>query len=187
MGSQVIEALIWSSRDALLDALQKGGNPNDGEGGSSALTLACVQGRDDLAGDLLRHGARVDGTEEDEAPPLHIAASLGNALLTELLIDAGANVNATNDIGQTPLMAGAKSGSIAVVALLLRAHANAMARDNDGRNALHWALVGGDYPDIVIRLREAGASPYERTKDGHSPLDYAVTLSRLDAATELAA
>jgi len=37
MGSQVIEALIWSSRDALLDALQKGGNPNDVEGGSSAL------------------------------------------------------------------------------------------------------------------------------------------------------
>jgi len=185
MGSQVIEALIWSSRDALIDALQKGGNPNDGDSGSSALSLACAQGRDDLAGDLVRHGARVDGTEEDETPPLHIAASLGNAQLTELLIHAGANVNAANDIGQTPLMAGAKSGSIAVVTLLLQARANAMARDNNGRNALHWALVGGDHPDIIARLRKSGASSHERTKEGQSPLDYAITLDRPDAATEL--
>jgi ankyrin repeat protein len=185
MGSQIIEALIWSSRDALLDALQKGGNPNDADSGSSALSLACVQGRDDLVGDLLRHGARVDGTEEDEIPPLHIAASLGNARITELLIHAGANVNAANDIGQTPLMVGAKSGSIAVLTLLLQARANAMARDNDGRNALHWALVGGDHPDVITHLRKAGASSHERTKDGQSPLDYAMALDRPDSATEL--
>jgi len=100
---------------------------------------------------------------------------------------AEANVNAANDSGQAPLMAGAKSGSIAVVTLLLQARANAMARDNDGRNALHWALVGGDYPDIITRLRKAGASSYERTKNGQSPLDYAMTLGRPDAAIELQA
>jgi ankyrin repeat protein len=185
VGSQVFEAVILSSRDALLDALQKGGNPDDGDGGSSALTLACVQGRDDLVGDLLRYGARADGTEEDETPPLHIAASMGNARITELLVHGGADVNATNDIRQTPLMAGAKSGNIAIVILLLQARADVSARDNNGRNALHWALVGGDYPDIVARLREAGAATYERTKDGQSPLDYALMLDRPEAATEL--
>jgi uncharacterized protein len=112
---------------------------------------------------------------------------MGNARLTELLIHAGANVNAANDIGQTPLMTGAKSGSIAVVTLLLQAQASAMARDKDGRNSLHWALVGGDYPDVVTCLREAGASTYERTKDGQSPLDYAVMLGRSDATAELQA
>jgi len=57
MGSQVIEAVVCSSRDALLDALQHGGNPNDEEDGISALVMACTQDRDDLAADLQRETA----------------------------------------------------------------------------------------------------------------------------------
>lgn len=185
MGSQVIEAVILSSRDALLDALHRGGNPNDGERGASALSIACVQGREDLAGDLLRHGAAANGTKEDETPPIHIATGLGDPRLTALLIQAGADVNAPNDIGQTPLMVGARSGNIQVVNLLLQARANALARDHDGRNALHWTLIGGDRPDIIMRLREAGTSSSELTRDGQSPSDYARQLNRFDAASEL--
>lgn len=99
MGSQVVEAVLWSSRDALLDALQRSGGANDSENGQSALMLACVQDRDDLAGDLLRHGADPNGEAADGSTPLFIAAGLGGSGLTSVLVAASANVNVVNNIG----------------------------------------------------------------------------------------
>jgi ankyrin repeat protein len=178
MGSQVIEALIWSSRDALLDALQNGGNPNDVEGGISALAIACTQDRDDLAGDLIRHGARVNAKEEDGSTPIFVAAGAGSEALTRLLLDAGADVNITNDAGQTPLMVAAKSGSAEVVKALLTSRADPCARDRRGLNALHWAATDGDFPDVVRLLLAAGTSSDVRTVSGQTVLDYAVSLNR---------
>ena len=178
MGSQVIEAVVCSSRDALLDALQNGGNPNDEEDGISALTMACTQDRGDLAGDLIRHGANVNATEQDGSTPLFIAAGIGSESLTQVLLDAGADVNAINDIGQTPLMVAAKVGSPEVVTMLLKAHANGRAHDEHGLNALHWAATGGDFDQVIRLLLAAGANPDDRTIDGKSALDYAISLNR---------
>lgn len=178
MGSQVIEAVMWSSRDALLDALQRGGDANDTENGQSALMLACVQDRDDLAGDLLRHGADPHAKAADGSTPLLIAAGLGSHGLTSVLVAAGASVNAVNDIGQTPLMVAAKSGSDGVVELLLNAGASATARDYKRLNALHWAATGGDFPSVASLLIAHGADPREKTANGQSALDYAISLRR---------
>lgn len=178
MGSQVIEAVICSSRDALLDALQRGGDANDTDSGQSALMLACVQDRDDLAADLIRHGADPNAKAADGSTPLFVAASLGSHELTRVLISAGANVHAVNDIGQTPLMVAAKSGSEMVIELLLNAGASAKARDYKQLNALHWAATGGDFPSVASLLIAHGTDPRERTGNGQSPLDYAISLKR---------
>jgi ankyrin repeat protein len=178
MGSQVIEAVLYSSRDALLDALHKGGNPNDEEDGTSALTMACVQDRADLAGDLVQHGARVNAADQDGSTPLFVAAGLGSESLTRVLLDAGADVRVTNDIGQTPLMVAAKSGSSEVVEMLLKAHADVRAHDKRGLSALHWAITGGDFAQVVQLLLSSGTNPGDRTLDGQSALDYAVSLNR---------
>lgn len=178
MGSQVIEAVICSSRDALLDALQAGGNANDEEDGISALVMACTQDRDDLAADLIRYGAKVNAPEDDGSTPIFVAAGMGSESLTRLLLGAGADLNAVNDIGQTPLMVGAKSGNPTVVAMLLNANANPRTRDRHGLNALHWTLTGGDFDEVIRLLLTAGTNPADRTTDGQSPLNYAVSLNR---------
>jgi len=178
MGSQVIEAVVCSSRDALLDALQNGGNPNDEEDGISALAMACTQDSEDLAGDLIRHGANVNTTEQDGSTPIFIAAGLGSEALTRVLLDAGADLNAVNEIGQTPLMVAAKSGSPEVVKMLLKAGVDGRARDKHGLNALHWTATGGDFDQIAHLLLAAGTNPGDRTIDGKSALDYAVSLNR---------
>lgn len=178
MGSQVIEAVTFGSRDALLDALRRGGDPNDSQDGQSALVLACIQDRDDLVADLLTHGADVRVSETDGTTPLHVAASIANAGIARLLIGGGANVNAIDSIGQTPLMVAARAGSEHVTEELLRAHANAKARDKVGRNALHWAVAGGDFPVVIEVLLSAGADPGDRTVTGETVLDYAVALNR---------
>ena len=53
MGSGVTEAVVFGSRDALSDALAAGGNPDETEKGVTALTLACIQNREDLVSELL--------------------------------------------------------------------------------------------------------------------------------------
>lgn len=178
MGSQVIEAVMWSSRDALLDALQRGGDANDIENGQSALMLACLQDRDDLAADLVRHGADVNAKAPDGSTPLFTATYLGSRELVRVLISAGADVNATNHVGQTPLMVAAKSGSDGVIELLANAGADAKARDHQHRSALHWAATGGDFPSVAKLLIAHGTDPREKTSDGKSALDYAISLQR---------
>jgi len=186
MGSQVIEAVVCSSRDALLDALQHGGNPNDEEDGISALVMACTQDRDDLAADLIKYGAKVNAPEEDGSTPIFVAAGMGSEPLTRLLLDTGADVNVVNEIGQTPLMVGAKSGNATVVAMLLKANANPRANDKHGLTALHWAVTGGDFDQVIHLLLTAGTNPADRTLDGRSALDYAVSLNRGAAIAALA-
>lgn len=178
MGSQVIEAVMWGSRDALLDALQRGGDANDTENGQSALMMACVQDRDDLAADLIRHGADPNAKAADESTPLFIAVGLGSHGLSSVLIAASANVNAVNNIGQTPLMVASKSGCDGVVELLLNAGASVTARDHKRLNALHWAVTGGDFPSVASLLIAYGADPGEKTVNGQSALDYAISLQR---------
>jgi ankyrin repeat protein len=186
MGSQVTEAVMCSSRDALLDALQNGGNANDEEDGISALVMACTQDREDLAGDLVRYGANVNAAEQDGSTPIFTAVGIGSGSVTQVLLDAGADVNAINDIGQTPLMVAAKAGSPEVVAMLLKAHADGRARDKHGLNALHWAATGGDFDQVIHLLLAAGTNPGDRTIDGKSALDYAILLNRSATIAALA-
>lgn len=74
-------------------------------------------------------------------------------------------------------MVAAKSGSAGVIELLLNAGASAMARDYKQLNALHWAATGGDFPSVASLLIAHGADPREKTGNGQSALDYAISLS----------
>jgi len=178
VGSSVIDAVVLASRDALLDALQRGCDPNEAEDGRSALALACLNQSLDLVSDLIRFGADVNAAESDGTTPIFHAAFNGNSILVHALLDAGARTDARNEVGQTPLMVAAKSGSVQTVLLLLRFGSTASARDQNGRNALHWASTGGDFDDVIEALLVAGVDPTDRTIEGDSAIDYAFRLKR---------
>ena len=186
MASPVIEAIMMSSRDALLDALHRGGNANETEDGNSALVWACLQDREDLASDLLRNGADVNAAGSDGTTPLFIAVMIESIGLTTLLLKAGASTEPKNEIGQTPLMVAAKTGCEDILSALIDAGASATALDAAERNAMHWAITDGDFPEVVERLLAAGTNPRQRSKEGLTPLDYAKDLGRVRALSMLA-
>ena len=44
----------------------------------------------------------------------------------------------------------------------------------DGRTALHVAALVGDHAEVAALLLTAGADPSATTRQGHTPLDYAL-------------
>jgi ankyrin repeat protein len=180
MGSRVTEAVLFGSRDALCDALASGGNPDEAENGISALTLACIQKREDLVSELLRHNADFKARDPDGVTVLHTAAGIGSSEIVRMLLDRGADKESRTGVGQTPLMAAARSGDEETVRQLLAAGANPNLTDDYGRNALHWAAVGGDQATIFLDLIEAGADVDAATTDGKTSIDYASELGRFE-------
>jgi len=180
MGSGVTEAVLFGSRDALSDALAAGGNPDETENGITALTLACIQNREDLVSELLRYHADFKVRDVDGATVLHTAAGIGSSAIVKLLLDRGADKESRTMVGQTPLMAAAHSGDEETVRALLASGADSRRTDDYGRNALHWAAVGGDRVGVFLALVEAGADLGVATADGKTSIDYATELGRFE-------
>jgi ankyrin repeat protein len=180
MCSAVTEAVIVGSRDALSDALSSGGNPDDSENSISALLLACIQDREDLVRELLRYGASTAARDPGGATALHSAASIGSSEILVLLLAHGADANSLTAEGQTPLMRAAHSGHANAVRTLFAHGADPGRTDTKGRSALHWAVVGGDFVDVCAVLIEAGADPFTSTHEGITPMQYAVSLDRVN-------
>ena len=85
--------------------------------GETALMMAALNGRLNLAKKLLDHGAQV---QKPGWSPVHYAASGPSTELLALLLDRGANVNALAPNGSTPLMMAARFGTEDSVKLLVQ-------------------------------------------------------------------
>jgi len=174
----IIEAVISGDLAALKAALLAGASPNESDGVSCALSLSCIQERDDLVAELLRNGANVDLKEIDGSTPVFMAASIGNILILKALLEGGADTNVRNNIGQTSLMIAAHSGKVDCTKALLAHGADLKAIDNEGLGILHWAAIGGDWPDVTEVLLKAGADIYKKGLYGKTVIDYASSLNR---------
>jgi uncharacterized protein len=175
----VAEAVLFGSRDALLDAIANGADVNERSDGVPALVMACIQERADLAEDLIRHGAAVDAATPDSMTALHFAAGVPGDALVRTLIQASASIHAKNSIGQTPLMIAAQAGNAMAITACMEAGADPSAADECGRTALHWAAAGGDFPDVTMSLLRAGVDAGARNRNGESAREYASALGRV--------
>jgi ankyrin repeat protein len=86
--------------------------------------------------------------------------------LVDLLIGAGTTVNQQDRDGITPVMMAAKAGRSDIVTVLINHGADLRSYDKHLRGPLHWAAIGGDRPELVSYLIEAGADPLVRTAYG---------------------
>src|SRR5215470_9949780 len=118
----------------------------------------------------LQAGTRVDKSGRDKFTALMLAAGLGHATLTELLIRHGADVNSRNDIGQSALMIAAKCGHRNVVAQLIATGADIRAVDFEKSNAVSWAVSQGDFAEVVSLLSVSGADYDNIDSRGLTPL-----------------
>lgn len=90
---------------------------------------------------------------EESAPLIHIAATLGDANVVKLLLDFGADPDMQHN-ERTPLLAAASEGkppSPAVAAVLLDAGASPDVKDGSGHTALAWAASHYERPEGFIQ------------------------------------
>jgi ankyrin repeat protein len=120
------------------------------------LHWAAAIGLTDIARLLIEQGAGVNGLDNFENTPLHLA--VGHPEMLQLLLQAGAKVNARNAFGHTPLHLAV--GDRRAVEILIAAGADVRARNGFGKTPLDYAMRQGTsayYLGIVELLIKAGA------------------------------
>ncbi len=89
--------------------------------------------------DLLNLGLDVNECDDKDYTALHIAASLGNSKLIELLCAYNADANICNKYGELPLHIAIRTGDLASVDMLLNHTKDINKQDRYGNSPLHLA------------------------------------------------
>jgi hypothetical protein len=121
--------------------------------GETALMLAAIEGRVEIAKLLVFNGAQIEFKGWN---PMLYAASRGQDDMVAYLANLGANVNTQAPNGATPLMMAVRGGYKSTTKLLLAKGANPNMRTDRGDTALTWAMDRG-HTEIGDILLSAGA------------------------------
>ncbi|CAM9314744.1 unnamed protein product, partial [Hapterophycus canaliculatus] len=173
--SGVVLLLSVKSGDAArTKALLRGCSGPDGPGllhpddtrdarGCTALHLAAMHGRSEIARVLLEAGASTESVvaagENEGLTPLRLAAERGHLSTVRALLEAGAETGAEDLVDRaTCLHAAAEAGHTEVVVELVRGGAKLESRAVSGQTPLRWALSMGR-AGAAAALLEAGADP----------------------------
>jgi serine/threonine-protein phosphatase 6 regulatory ankyrin repeat subunit B len=95
--------------------------------------------RKEIATALLAGGANVNAANKEKMTPLHLAAVLDQAAMTEFLLGAKADVAAVDEKGRTALHWAALYGRVGVIESLVKAKSDVAAADKLGDTPLHCA------------------------------------------------
>jgi len=169
-----------------------------GKSGLTALMSAADKGNLAALEMLLKHGARIDLTDDEGKAALHHAARspYGYECVVALL-DHGADPNIATPEGTTPIMEsvlvpffGDLTGYfgmtyVQTVRVLLERGGDANAKTKHGVTVLIKAATGGD-PAIMKLLLEHGADVRPRDSNGMTARDYAVLLHHQEIAQMIA-
>ncbi|CAM9383207.1 unnamed protein product [Pylaiella littoralis] len=143
------------------------------ESGLTALDMAAIRGRVDIAKAVIKHGADVIGANTDGWSPLFYAAHAGREEIVSLLCLEGAAVDALDDLGWTALHWAVELGHAAATRALLAAGADVSRRcSGSGMSALDLAARGG-HVDIARTIIERGAAVDAAGVLGLAPLHIA--------------
>ena len=154
---------------------------NQGYGSSrhqqTPLMVACYRGiHDDIANELLLHGAMVNKVDAMGASALHLAAERGRSKCASKLIQHGADLDAVNHTGWSPLMFAAKGGHIDIIELLISSRSSVNKLQTNAYTPL-VAATRAAHPGVVQLLLSMGADKNEgivRRGKTRTALDFAM-------------
>ena len=137
-------ALPPANRAAAVELRQLGRDDQSDHSEDMKLLQAARCGDADQVTRLLRHGARIQCTDEKyHGTPLHWSAYFGHRKIVSILLQKECDINAVNRYGQTALIVASWAGRDQVLRLLLTRKADVTVRDTEGRTAMEWAIVKG--------------------------------------------
>jgi ankyrin repeat protein len=162
--------------------------------GCSALIMALMRQRFDVAAYLIDHEADVNHRRSDRhrpdpargQTPLWWAANHGHMALAQALVAQGADVNTPDHHGGTPLTQAASSGHLDMVRYLVQNGADIHAQIYDGRKAFNLAVTHGR-KRVAEYLLSLGNDPNEAGSSGYTPLMIAAENNFYDLARSLIA
>ncbi|CAJ1406053.1 unnamed protein product [Effrenium voratum] len=159
---QLLTPLMVAARaghsDVMAELIESGADlETREEKGGTALFEAARCGSIEAAALLLALNASADTQRQDGASPLMVAAQGGKAGVVLELLNNSATVDLARKDGCTALMFAAMSGHGPIVTSLLEAWADPDTVDANGVTAIKIAKQNR-FPDVVRRLRAAGAS-----------------------------
>ncbi|KAL8712546.1 MAG: hypothetical protein Q9225_006922 [Loekoesia sp. 1 TL-2023] len=111
---------------------------------------------------------------------LHTAALFGHVQLVDLFLDRGAAIDAQSRDGSTSLHLAVEESKVESVKLLLEKGANFEIANNSGLTPLHIAARNND-PEVLQRLIDAGADRNARDMEGMTALELATKEHSWDA------
>ena len=145
------------------------------ENGRTALTIAVMEKRADLAEILLTSGANPDvGDVRSGLSPIHYATFTDSTSTVELLLANRAHPDLPDCYGMTPMMLACGLGHVLIMDVLLNAGAAIESRDSIGWTPLHYCITG-DSIECLKTLLDEGADRSITDKKGLSPYDWAVS------------
>ena len=122
----------------------------------TALMIAAQSGWEQIAGELIRHGADVNAVDQNGDTALHYSAQFKQPRVMKLLLEAGAKSNLVDRWKQTPLIMSCTQRDLPSVVMLVE-HKADINQSTPGRGtALHTVASWGDLP-IVQYLLSQGA------------------------------
>ncbi|CAH0594198.1 unnamed protein product [Chrysodeixis includens] len=154
--------------------IARGADVNAGLSERSPLHYAVLSDAPEVVRELLESGACPDTPQVFTETPLHVAASLGSASCTKLLLDAGADVRAAMGVGRaTALHLAAEDGHAECARLLLDHGARIDWPNSRGQTPLHLATLAQSL-EVVELLVSKRADVRARDCDGRTPLHGAI-------------
>ena len=181
-------AILRDDGDAITALLRRGFDPNTRDPkGQVGLTIALQNGANKAVAALLAsRRLNVEARNAKDESPLMMAAIKGNVEAVKALIARDADVNKT---GWTPLHYAASAGSpqhAVIISLLLENHAYIDAASPNGTTPLMMAAHYGSMESLQLLLDE-GADPTLKNQLGLTAADFALRVSRTEAAEKIAA
>ena len=185
---------------SLRSLLQDGLSPDAHDGKKPILVHAASHGHFRHLKVLLDHGANPKALAADASNVLHgMARQPGRAghkngeneidflEAASLLLKAGAPLDQRNEQGEPPLFNALSNGDWRLAELYLQHGADASATDAKGRGACHWLVLSASPPEprVLHGLLKAGASLEHPDNKGETPLLFALTAGKADAALHL--
>ncbi|KAI4113641.1 MAG: hypothetical protein LQ345_005422 [Seirophora villosa] len=118
--------------------------PQEGSIYSTALLFAAMYSAPKVLDLLLKYGADINSTNENQQTALHMAARSGSVAVMDTLLARGLDLDARDRRGRTAVFYAVESKKDQVLRALLHHGADVNARDHQRTTALHMASILND-------------------------------------------
>ncbi|XP_051172811.1 putative ankyrin repeat protein RF_0381 [Leptopilina boulardi] len=154
----------------------------------SLLHVAAESNHPGLIKVLLEHGADINAKTFSGETALHLAAAAGNVEVAKKLIYSGLAVDCIDNNGSIPLHYAIRNNRRSIILLLTNLPKSLINRLNSSSlnpTLLHYAVIKNDEEFFNLALKNSSVDLNAKTKDGETPLHFAIIYNRLKLIYEL--